>query len=238
MREKIAAIVDDPETAATLTPDSLIGCKRLVIDTGYFETYNRPDVTLVDVSENGAPIERITPSGVQVRSGASTVDHELDVLVFATGFDAMTGSLLKVDIRGRDGTTLAERWEAGPVTYLGLGVDGFPNLFTVTGPGSPSVLANMIIATEQHVDWIAECIDYLDEHGHTTIEADPLAVEEWVAHVNSVGDRTIFPSCNSWYVGANVPGKPRVFMPLPGFPAYVERCDQVVAAGYEGFHLT
>ena len=239
VREKIAELVDDPETAAALTPDGLIGCKRLVIDTGYYETFNRPNVTLVDVSDAGHPIERITPTGVITAGGPSSepVHHHLDVLVFATGFDAMTGSLLKIDIRGADGQTLAERWEAGPVTYLGLGVDGFPNLFMVTGPGSPSVLANMIIATEQHVDWIADCLDYLDSHGHATIEADAAAVEAWVEHVNAVGDRTIFPRCNSWYVGANIPGKPRVFMPLPGFPSYVERCDQVAAAGYEGFRF-
>ncbi len=254
VREKISEIVDDPQIAAALTPDGLIGCKRLVIDgdpygRGYYETFNRPNVTLVDVSDGGQPIQRITPTSVETANHAAggdgaagddgdTVHHELDVLVFATGFDAMTGSLLKVDIRGRGGQSLAERWEAGPVTYLGLGVDGFPNLFTITGPGSPSVLANMIIATQHHVDWIADCIDHLDSRGHHTIEADPAAVEAWVGHVNSVADRTIFPSCNSWYVGANIPGKPRVFMPLPGFPAYVDRCDEVVAAGYDGFILT
>ena len=231
VRTKIAEIVHDPATAAKLTPDGLIGCKRLVIDTGYYETYNRPNVTLVDIGPQGTPITRITPTGVQV----GNEHHELDVLIFATGFDAMTGSLLRVDIQGRDGQRLADTWEAGPVTYLGLGVHGFPNFFTITGPGSPSVLANMIIATEQHVDWITDCISYLQANGHDTIEADPASVESWVAHVNAAADRTIFPSCNSWYLGANIPGKPRVFMPLPGFPGYVDTCDDVAANGYRGF---
>jgi cyclohexanone monooxygenase len=231
VRHKIAEIVHDPDTAATLTPDGLIGCKRLVIDTGYYATYNRPNVTLVDVSDEGRPIRRITPTGIETGDD----HHELDVLVFATGFDAMTGALSRIDIRGRDGLRLADKWDGGPRTYLGLQVAGFPNLFTVTGPGSPSVLANMIIATEQHVDFIAECLDHLDRHGHRTVEALPDHEAAWVDHVNAVADRTIFPSCNSWYVGANVPGKPRVFMPLPGFPAYVRRCEEVVANGYEGF---
>jgi len=233
VRDKIAELVDDPETAAKLTPDGLIGCKRLVIDTDYYVTYNRDNVTLVDVGERGEPITRITPAGVQV----GDVHHDLDVLIFATGFDAMTGSLLRIDIRGRDGRRLADAWEAGPVTYLGLGVHGFPNLFTITGPGSPSVLANMIVGTEQHVDWITDCILHMRDHGYDVIEAEADAVDAWVAHVNAVADRTIFPTCNSWYVGANIPGKPRVFMPLPGFPAYVQRCDAVAANGYEGFRL-
>ncbi|MDH3680074.1 MAG: NAD(P)/FAD-dependent oxidoreductase [Acidimicrobiia bacterium] len=242
VREKIAEIVDDPETAARLTPHGLIGCKRLVIDTDYYETYNRPNVMLVDVGSRGDPIQRITPTGVLVgpdgTEGEGGEHHELDVLIFATGFDAMTGSLLRVDIRGRGGRALADKWANGPVTYLGLNVVGFPNLFTVTGPGSPSVLANMIVATEQHVDWISECIEHLDANGLTTIEATPEAEAEWVAHVNAIADRTIFPTCNSWYVGANIPGKPRVFMPLPGFPNYVKRCEEVVAGGYEGFVLS
>ncbi len=232
VRDKIRQTVQDPEVAQLLTPDGLIGCKRLVIDTGYYETYNRSNVSLVDISDGrGTPITEITPTGI--RCGDRR--YELDVLIFATGFDAMTGSLLRVDIRGRGGRTLAEAWEAGPVTYLGLGVHGFPNLFTVTGPGSPSVLANMIVGTEQHVDWITDCIDYMAAHGHDLIEADPAAVDAWVAHVNAVADRTIFPTCNSWYVGANIPGKPRVFMPLLGFPAYVDKCDDVAAHDYQGF---
>ncbi|MCC6435094.1 MAG: NAD(P)/FAD-dependent oxidoreductase [Acidimicrobiales bacterium] len=233
VREKIRQTVRDPETARKLTPDGLIGCKRLVIDTDYFETYNRPNVSLVDVSAKGTSITRITPTGVQ----CGDEHHELDVLIFATGFDAMTGSLLRVDIVGRGGQRLADVWDGGPVTYLGLGVHGFPNLFTVTGPGSPSVLANMIVGTEQHVEWISDCIDHLDANGYRTIEAQPESVQRWVEHVNSVADQTIFPTCNSWYVGANIPGKPRVFMPLLGFPAYVDRCNEVAANAYEGFAL-
>ena len=233
VREKITETVQDRETARKLTPDGLIGCKRLVIDTDYYDTYNRSNVSLVDISSEGTPITSITETGI--RCGE---DHyELDVLIFATGFDAMTGSLLRVDIRGRNGESLAQAWEAGPVTYLGLNVNGFPNLFTVTGPGSPSVLANMIVGTEQHVDWISDCIEYMAAHGHDLIEAERDAVDAWVAHVNAVADRTVFPTCNSWYVGANIPGKPRVFMPLLGFPAYVDKCNEVVAKDYAGFRF-
>jgi cyclohexanone monooxygenase len=229
VRARIAETVHDPETARKLMPRQIIGCKRLCIDTGYYETFNRPNVRLVDVSE--APIEAITPKGV--RTGGR--EYEVDCLVFATGFDAMTGSLLKVDIRGRGGLALRDKWEAGPRTWLGLGIAGFPNLFTVSGPGSPSVLTNMIVSIEQHVEWISDCIGYMRAHGHRVIEATPQAEDDWVAHVNAVADRTLFPGCNSWYLGANVPGKPRVFMPLIGFPDYVAKCDQVAAAGYEGF---
>lgn len=231
VRGKIAELVDDPDTAAKLTPHHTIGCKRLVIDTDYYATFNRPNVTLVDLQVD--PIEAIESSGVTT----SLEHHELDVLVFATGFDAMTGSLLRVGITGRGGVPLADAWAAGPINYLGLGVPGFPNMFTITGPGSPSVLANMIVAIEQHVDWIADCIAHVDAQGHHTIEAEAQAATEWVGHVNAVADRTLFPSCNSWYLGANVPGKPRVFMPLLGYPPYKQRCADVAAAGYEGFRL-
>ena len=229
VRARIAETVRDPETARRLMPRQIIGCKRLCIDTGYYETYNRPNVRLVDVSE--APIEEITPKGV--RAGGQ--EFELDSLVFATGFDAMTGSLLKIDIRGRGGASLRDKWAEGPRTWLGLGIAGFPNMFTVSGPGSPSVLTNMIVSIEQHVEWISDCIAYMRAKGHRAIEATPEAEEGWVAHVNAVADRTLFPGCNSWYLGANVPGKPRVFMPLIGFPDYVAKCDQVAARGYEGF---
>ncbi len=200
-----------------------------MIDTGYYETFNRPNVALVDVSAD--PIVAIRPGGLETESGL----HELDVLVFATGFDAMTGSLLRMNISGRDGLALADAWAAGPVNYLGLAVPGFPNLFTVTGPGSPSVLANMVIAIEQHIDWIADCVAWLDAQGAGTIEARQEAASDWVSHVNGVAERTIYPSCNSWYLGANVPGKPRVFMPLLGYPQYKRRCHEVAAAGYDGF---
>jgi cyclohexanone monooxygenase len=232
VRAKIRETVQDPDVAERLSPRTVIGCKRLCVDTDYYATYNRPDVDLVDVS--AAPIEAITENGV--RAGA--VDYELDCIVFATGFDAMTGALLAIDIKGSDGRTLRDAWEAGPRTYLGLQVAGFPNLFIITGPGSPSVLTNMIASIEQHVELIADSIDYLRAHGHTRIEPTIEAQDEWVEHVNVVADLTLYPTCNSWYLGANVPGKPRVFMPLLGFPPYVEKCNHVVANGYEGFVLT
>jgi len=231
VREKIRAIVRDPVTAELLTPWQVIGCKRLCVDTGYYETFNRPNVHLVDVKAH--PIEQITPTGL--RTGGR--DYPLDCIVFATGFDAMTGTLTKMDIRGRGGLSLREKWHAGPRTYLGLGLAAFPNLFTISGPGSPSVLTNMLVSIEQHVNWIAACLAYMREHGHTVIEATAQAEDAWVEHVNSVADRTLYPGCNSWYLGANVPGKTRVFMPLIGYPPYVRKCEEVVAKGYEGFVL-
>jgi cyclohexanone monooxygenase len=232
IREKLHEIVQDPDTARRLTPDTVVGCKRLCVDTGYWATYNRPNVHLVDLRES--PIVGITPTGIETTAG----HHDLDVLIFATGFDAMTGALLRIDIRGRDGQTLSDAWADGPRTYLGLGVAGFPNLFTITGPGSPSVLTNMMVSIQQHVEWIADCIGYLDEHGHATIEATGEAQDQWVDFVASVAGFTLFPTCNSWYLGANVAGKTRVFMPLPGFPTYVEQCDQVAEDGYSGFALS
>ena len=231
VRAKIRGIVADPETADLLTPTQVIGCKRLCLDTGYFETFNRPNVRLVDIRSH--PIDSITEAGVVV-DGES---FEVDCIVFATGFDAMTGALLAIDIRGRNGTSLRDAWAAGPRTYLGLGVPEFPNLFTITGPGSPSVLTNMVVSIEQHVEWITDCIDHVRAHRHETIEASPESADQWVAYVNSVADLTLFPTCNSWYLGANVPGKPRVFMPLPGLPPYVATCENVAANGYEGFIL-
>jgi cyclohexanone monooxygenase len=232
VHRKIRAIVRDPALAELLSPRQVLGCKRLCLDTNYFETYNRPNVRLVDVS--AAPIESVTPKGL--RTGGR--EYELDCLVLATGFDAMTGALLGIDIRGCRGASLAGKWADGPVTYLGLGIPGFPNLFAITGPGSPSVLANMIPAIEQHVDWIGDCIAYLREHELARIEASAAAAEAWVAHVNAVADTTLYPTCNSWYLGANIPGKKRVFMPLYGFPPYVEKCNDVAAKGYEGFELS
>ena len=229
VREKIRGVVRDPQVAEKLLPRQVLGCKRLCIDTDYYETFNRENVTLVDVS--ASPIEAITPRGLRTRDAA----YELDAIVFATGFDAMTGALLAVDVRGRDGTALADEWAAGPRTYLGLSVAGFPNLFVVTGPGSPSVLSNMVPSIEQHAGWIARCIAWLRDHRRTRIEATETAQEAWVAHGNEIAAATLFPSCNSWYLGANVPGKPRVFMPYLGFPAYVKKCDEVAAKGYEGF---
>ncbi|MGK2948118.1 MAG: flavin-containing monooxygenase [Acidimicrobiales bacterium] len=232
VKEKLHQIVKDPDTARKLTPDQVVGCKRLCVDTGYWETFNRPDVHLVDLRET--PIEALTPAGIRTAAG----EHELDAIVYATGFDAMTGAISKIEITGRGDRTLRDAWSAGPRTYLGLGVEGFPNLFTITGPGSPSVLTNMLVSIQQHVEWIADCIAHLDEHGHRTIEATPDAQDQWVDYVNAVAGFTLFPTCNSWYLGANVPGKTRVFMPLPGFPTYAEQCEQVVADGYRGFALS
>jgi cation diffusion facilitator CzcD-associated flavoprotein CzcO len=232
VRNKIREIVKDPKVARLLSPDQMLGCKRLCVDTGFYDTFNRPNVSLVDVSQ--APIEALTERGL--RAGGQ--DHEFDAILFATGFDAMTGALLSIDLRGREGLTLAEKWAEGPRTYLGLGTAGFPNLFIVTGPGSPSVLTNMLPSIEQHVNWIADCIAHLRAHELSCIEATRAAENEWVEHVNAIASFTLFPTCNSWYLGANVPGKPRVFMPYLGFAAYVEKCDEVVAAGYEGFALS
>ena len=232
VRDKIRAVVTDPETAEKLAPDTLIGCKRLCVDTDYYATFNRDNVTLVSVLED--PIETFTPTGLR----AGGVDYALDAIVLATGFDAMTGAVARIDIRGRDGLTLAEKWSAGPRTYLGVGSQGFPNLFLVTGPGSPSVLSNMVPSIEQHARWISACIAHLREHDVDTIEATREAEDAWVEHVNEVAAPTVYPSCNSWYLGANVPGKPRVFMPYIGFPTYVAKCDEVAAKGYEGFALS
>jgi cation diffusion facilitator CzcD-associated flavoprotein CzcO len=226
---KLQSIVEDPETARKLTPDQVIGCKRLCVDTGYWETFNRPNVELVDLRDT--PIEAITERGIRTSGG----EHDLDAIVYATGFDAMTGSIARVDIRGRDGQPLADAWSAGPRTYLGLGVAGFPNLFTITGPGSPSVLTNMMESIQQHVEWVTRCIADLRSDGQQTIEATTEAQDQWVDYVNAIASFTLFPTCNSWYLGANVPGKTRVFMPLLGFPLYVEQCNDVVANGYRGF---
>jgi cation diffusion facilitator CzcD-associated flavoprotein CzcO len=230
VRGKIRAIVRDPDTAARLCPRYPIGCKRLCVDTGYYATYNRPNVTLVDVAAQ--PIEAVTPGGL-VAGGRS---YPADTLVLATGFDAYTGPMLRIDVRGRGGVAIRERWAAGPVNYLGLMVAGFPNLFYVAGPGSPSAFTNFFVAVEHHVDWIADCIAHLAARGARTIEAGAEAETAWVAQVNAAPQRTVLIHCNSWYLGANIPGKPRVFMPLVGgFPGYADRCAAVAAAGYTGF---
>jgi cyclohexanone monooxygenase len=232
VRGKIQETVQDPATAARLAPRQTIGCKRLCVDTDYYATFNRPNVRLVDLRES--PLEAITPAGVH--SGG--VEHAFDCLIFATGFDAMTGALMAIDIRGRGGLALRDKWRDGPRSYLGLGSAGFPNLFTISGPGSPSVLTNMMVSIEQHVNWIGGCLDWMRSQRRTRIEATPQAETAWGEHVNAVADRTLYPTCNSWYLGANVPGKPRVFMPLVGFPPYVEKCNEVAARGYEGFALS
>jgi cyclohexanone monooxygenase len=233
-RAKIRALVRDAAVAEQLSPqDYPVGTKRLCVDTSYYDTFNRDNVTLIDV--RSAPIEAITPQGLRTRAG----EYALDSLVFATGFDAMTGALSNIDIRGRAGQRLREKWAAGPRTYLGLAMVGFPNLFAITGPGSPSVLSNMIVSIEQHVDWIADCLAHLRRRERTCIEATAEAEEEWVAHVNEVGHATLYPLANSWYVGANVPGKPRIFMPyVGGVGVYRQKCHDVAARGYQGFALT
>jgi cyclohexanone monooxygenase len=233
VRAKIRSTVRDPATAEALCPkDHPIGTKRICVDTGYYETYNRDNVTLVDVASD--PIERVTPTGVKTRDAV----YELDTLVLATGFDAMTGALQRIDIVGTGGQALRDKWAAGPRSYLGLMIAGFPNLFTITGPGSPSVLSNMIVSIEQHVDWITDCLKYMGEHHYERIEADQAAEDQWVDHVNEVASATLFGEGGSWYLGANVPGKPRVFMPYAaGVGVYREVCDRVAANDYEGFRF-
>jgi cyclohexanone monooxygenase len=232
VRDKIGATVRDARTAQVLSPTHPIGCKRLCVDSGYYDTFNRANVQLVDIGQ--APIERITRKGL--RSGGA--EFRFDALVLATGFDAMTGAMLRLDLRGRGGLRIQDKWHAGPLNYLGLGIAGFPNLFNIAGPGSTSAFTNVIVAIEQHVDWIAECIAHLDAKGLRSIEATPQAEAAWTEHVNAAARRTVFPSCNSWYLGANIPGKPRMFMPLAGgFPQYAERCAQVARDGYAGFWL-
>jgi cation diffusion facilitator CzcD-associated flavoprotein CzcO len=232
VRGKIRGTVQDPATAALLSPTHTIGCKRLCVDSGYYETFNRPNVRLVDVSTQ--PIERFDAHGL-VAGGRH---HGFDALVLATGFDAMTGTMLRLDLRGRDGQSIQDKWRAGPLNYLGLGIAGFPNLFNIAGPGSTSAFTNVIVAIEHHVDWIADCIRHMQAQGKTLIEASEQAEAEWTAHVNAAARRTVFLSCNSWYLGANIPGKPRMFMPLAdGFPRYADHCATVARKGYEGFVL-
>ena len=234
VREKIRSTVRDPETAETLSPRSFpFGTKRPCLDSGYYETFNLDHVHLVDLRKT--PLMEITETGLRT----SEQEYEFDAIVFATGFDAMTGALSRIDIRGKDGVSLAEKWGEGPRTYLGLAVAGFPNLFTITGPSSPSVLSNMIVSIEQHVEWITDCIAALRERGIAEIDASTEAEDEWVAHVEEVGNYTLYPTADSWYMGSNVPGKPRVFMAyIGGVGVYRARCDDVAAKGYEGFGLT
>ncbi len=232
VRSKLREIVTDPKVADLLAPKSIFGCKRLCVDTDYWKTYNRPNVSLVDIS--GTPIEKLVPEGLVV--GGRT--YAVDVIVFATGFDAVTGALDRIDIRSTSGAVLKQRWQDGPRTYLGLASHGFPNLFTITGPQSPSVLTNMIPSIEHHVEWITDCLAYMRKTGKTRIEATREAEDAWVTEVSSLADGTLRPQCNSWYVGANVPGKPRVYLAyVAGIPPYKKRCEEVVERGYEGFAL-
>ncbi|WP_214406184.1 flavin-containing monooxygenase [Pseudonocardia lacus] len=233
VHSKIKSIVTDPRTAQDLCPEYPIGTKRPCLDSGYYETYNRDDVHLVNLQRE--PLIEVTERGIRTAAR----EYEFDAIVYATGFDAMTGSLTNVDIRGRDGTSLKETWSAGPRTYLGIGSAGFPNLFMITGPGSPSVLSNMVVSIEQHVDWVCDAVAHLRSQGLTTIEATQEAQDAWVDHVNQVAGFTLYPKANSWYMGANVPGKPRVFMPYAGgVGEYRKKCDEVAKNGYDGFALT
>ena len=232
-RQKIRATVKDPKTAELLCPnDHPIGTKRLILDTEYYETYNRDNVTLVDVRSK--PIKEITPTGLRT----ADADYALDAIVFATGFDAMTGAMKEIGIQTDAGMTIGEKWAEGPRTYLGIMIAGFPNLFMITGPQSPGVKSQMILACEQHVDWIADCMQYLRDHAFSRIEAEEDAEDAWVQHNNEIADGTLYPLANSWYVGANIPGKPRIFMPyVGGVAAYKRKCDEVAAKGYEGFSV-
>jgi cyclohexanone monooxygenase len=233
VRNKIRSIVRDPAVAEKLVPkDHPIGAKRLCADTDYYETFNRENVALVDLKDD--PIDTVEPAGIRTSTGL----HQVDVIVLATGFDAVTGSFLAIDICGSGGVSLRDAWAGGPRTYLGMAVAGFPNLFLISGPGSPSVLANMVRTAEQQVDWIGDLLDDAARRSITRIEAQQDAQEGWVEHVNEAAQGTMFLKANSWYLGANIPGKPRVFMPYAaGLPVYTEECDAVAADGYRGFDL-
>jgi cyclohexanone monooxygenase len=234
VRQKIRSIVREPKVAEALMPNHAIGTKRLCIDTGYYETFNRPNVSLVDLRRT--PIEEIVAKGIRTTDKL----YELNAIIFATGFDAMTGALNRIDIRGLKGRALRDAWAAGPKTYLGIATAGFPNLFMIAaGPGSPGVLSNMIPSIEQHVNFITQIMGHMAERQLSRIEAMEEAQEAWVRHVNEVAAPTLFPSTNSWYVGANIPGKPRIFMPyIGGYPVYVEKCKDVAAKNYEGFAMS
>lgn len=235
IRSKIKETVHDPEVAEKLLPDYYFGTKRPILDTDYYETYNRDNVTLIDVKK--APIEEIIPKGLRT----TEAEYELDMIVFATGYDGMTGPLFKIDIRGRNGISLKEKWEDGSSvrTYLGLATSGFPNFFMITGPESPSVLVNMPSAIEQHVEWIADCMEYHRRHGVETMEPTTEAEEAWSKHCREVADATLYVKTDSWYTGANIDGKPRSFLIyLAGFDVYKQRCDEVASSGYSGFTLS
>lgn len=233
VREKIGEIVEDPETAELLTPrDHPIGTKRPPLDQNYFASFNRDNVHLVDI--RSAPIEEITAKGIRT----TAEEHELDVIVFATGFDAITGSISKIDIHTSVGLRLADKWADGPITYLGLATAGFPNLFMITGPGSPSILSNVPSSIEQHIEWIVAAMSHVREQGGTAIEPTPEAESEWTQHVADVADQTLLPRTKSWYMGSNTPGKPFKFIPyIGGVGEYRKRCDEVAAKDYEGFEL-
>lgn len=234
VRDKIAAVVDDPATARALTPtDYPIGGKRIVTDTDFYATFNRPNTDVVSLRED--PIVEIVPTGVRTESGL----HEVDVIVYATGYDNLTGALTRIDFRGRDGFSLKDSWADGAHTYLGLATSGFPNLFTITGPQSPSVLVNMFAAIEQHVEWIVRCLTELRESGVVEIEALPESERKWGDQVEAAMAMTLYSKTNSWYRGANIAGKAQqALMYCDGLVDYRDRCDDVAADGYRGFVLT
>jgi cation diffusion facilitator CzcD-associated flavoprotein CzcO len=233
IRGKIREIVKDPETAELLCPRTYpVGTKRICMDTGYFETFNNPNVTLVDVKTN--PITEITPTGLRTTAG----EYDLDILLLATGFDAVTGSLTRMNITGVGGVRLEDKWAERPTNYLGYLVAGFPNLFMIHGPGSPGVLAQMITGGEKQVDWVTKIIGDLDRGGYASIDTTPEAEQAWGEEMAAMAGRTLYQHANSWYVGANIPGKPRYFMIyIGGFDQYQKRCDEQVSKGYEGFVL-
>ena len=234
VHEKIRGIVKDPVLAEKLMPKTFpLGTKRLCLDTGYYATFNRDNVELVDIRET--PIERITKAGIKT----SAEEYPFDVIVFATGFDAVTGPLIALGITGIGGRTLKDEWSQGPQSYLGLMISGFPNLFTVNGPSSPSVLTNMLQSIEHHVDWIVDCIGYMGKNGLVRIDADQDAQVDWAHEVAAMAEKTLYTKADSWYMGANVPGKPRVFlMYIGGLDRYVERCEKIVSEGYSGFRFS
>jgi cyclohexanone monooxygenase len=231
VRNKIRSIVKDPAVADRLTPkDHAIGTKRICVDSDYYKTFNNENVKLVDI--RATPLEAISPQGIQT----SDANYELDCIVFATGYDAVTGALERLNLKGEKGQNLKDEWTSGPRTYLGLMSVGFPNLFFITGPGSPSILTNVVVSIEQHVDWIARCIQHMNATQKSKIQAQAPAQEAWVQRVNDLAKNTLFPASASWYMGANVPGKPRVFLPfLGGLGTYTEICEQVISDGYRGF---
>jgi cyclohexanone monooxygenase len=229
VREKIREKVKDPEIAELLRPEYTIGCKRLCVDSGYFEAFNRDNVTLIDLNTN--PIARITPEGLV----AGKEEYSLDSLILATGFDAMTGAVTRIDIRGRGGVSLKDQWKNGAKSYLGLGISNFPNLFTVTGPGSPSVLSNMVPSLELHVEWISNCIEWMRENKKSVIESTKTVEDEWMILVNEVADQTVYKSCKSWYNGSNIDEKAKEFLPFIGVPPYTEKITEVAEQNYQGF---
>jgi cyclohexanone monooxygenase len=234
VRSKIRATVNDPETAELLCPDNHpIGTKRLILDSHYYEIFNQSNVRLVDV--RSAPIQEITPNGIKTTES----EYQLDAIAFATGFDAMTGAIKEIDVRVDGGTTIEEQWDGGPRTYLGLMVAGLPNMFMITGPQSPGVKSQMILSIEWHINWIANCLSYMRDNNHTRVVAEVEAQQQWVDHVREVADSTLYPLANSWYMGANIPGKARVFMPyVAGVEAYTKECNRVTQNGYQGFEFS